>query len=86
MQAVHIMFEPGKKGGRKSKVYYCSSCFSAARSRAHSVSELQRVAIDKVKTRLKREKKGEKRNAKAKPNAVDSIDPVVVNPDEFEAY
>lgn len=60
MQAVNIVFDPGHRGGKSVKVYYCSQCASSARSRARLVNEEQQGEIAKTDDRLRRgTKKGE---------------------------
>ena len=54
MDVVSVFFEPGKKGGRKFTVYYCSKCLRIAKSRVRMASEAQKEAIVKTEDRLKR--------------------------------
>ena len=56
MELVSIMFTPGKKGGRKVALYYCSACISVAQSRAMTAHDEQQEQLEKVEARLKRKR------------------------------
>lgn len=55
MDAVVLYFEPGMKGGKKVKIYYCQQCFLAAKSRARMVHEAQQEEVRKAEGRRLRE-------------------------------
>lgn len=60
MDAVVIYFDPGKRGGKKFRLYYCSRCATTARSRARMTHEQQEEVINKAESRLAR--KGSRTN------------------------
>ena len=68
MEGVLMYFDPGQKGGKKYKLYYCSSCALAARSRARGICESQNEEIKKTHSRRERqaleEQKARKENEK----------------------
>ncbi len=53
MDVANFVFTPGKKGGKKIKIYYCEECARVARARAVSIHDNQEKAFAKVKARLK---------------------------------
>jgi len=61
MDAVVIYFDPGKRGGKKFRLYYCSPVPRVtARSRARMTHEQQEEVINKAESRLAR--KGSRKN------------------------
>jgi DNA-directed RNA polymerase subunit RPC12/RpoP len=56
MEPVSITFTPGKKGGRKVTLYYCSTCIAIAQSRAMTTYDGQQEQLAKTEARLKRKR------------------------------
>lgn len=55
METVSICFYPGKKGSKRQKVYYCSSCIARSQARVRKTCEAQEAAVEKNEKALKRE-------------------------------
>jgi len=64
MECVSIYANAGKKGSKKYKLYYCSSCSNAATSRARKTCSSQNEIIDGImqhhKTALRKARKKNK--------------------------
>ena len=54
MQAVNMVFTPGKRGGKTYKVYYCQDCLAYAKSKIRSASERQDRSITDTEAHMKR--------------------------------
>lgn len=78
MQAVNLVFDPGQRGGKNIKVYYCPQCFSSARSKARLINEEQQGAIKKMEDRMRRggvRTKGERHVENPDSDRIDVSDP-----------
>jgi len=54
MQSINMVFDPGKKGGKTLKVYYCQDCLSYAKSKIRSSSERQLHGIEEAEAHMRR--------------------------------
>lgn len=54
MDTVVLYFDPGKRGGKKIRLYYCTKCAVLARSRARMSNELQEETIRSAESRIAR--------------------------------
>jgi len=54
METIVLYFDPGKRGGKKIRLYYCTKCAVLARSRARMASESQEEIIRKSESRIAR--------------------------------
>jgi predicted amidophosphoribosyltransferase len=54
METVVLYFDPGKRGGKKIRLHYCTRCAVLARSRARMASESQEETIRKAESRIAR--------------------------------
>jgi len=59
LNAVSLYFEPGKKGGEKTTVYFCLSCFVSTKARVRSASDIQRSSLSIAEGRRARMNNGE---------------------------
>lgn len=66
MDTVSVFFEPGKKGGRKIKLHYCSKCLLLSRSRISAMSEEQQETLRKKEERLRRGSNGKDKEKERK--------------------
>lgn len=53
MEAVFITFNPGKKGGKKFKIFYCSRCAASAKSKTRTMAEAQDKRIKGTEAKCK---------------------------------